>query len=197
MSRLTVVLVLPNALWQIDHGFPMLEVLHNDQLNRHALRNGMADESPNRWINALYMFGLQFAYQNPLYALFWVWGLIWLWRERAYRFLAVAYLILLGMLILTIGRGYYIQGLYPALFAAGAVAIERRAEHAASVAASGDTCGRRHRRATDVSALDSVAAVARVHGLRARHRSEPSRTSGRQEPSHQSDVRRSARAGRR
>ena len=122
---LTLVLVLPNALWQINHGFPMLEVLHNDQLNRHALRNGMADESPNRWINALYMFGLQFAYQNPFYALFWVWGLIWLWREGTYRFLCVAYLILLGMLILTIGRGYYIQGLYPALFAAGAVAVER------------------------------------------------------------------------
>ena len=122
---LTVVLVLPNALWQINHGFPMLEVLHNDQLNRHALRNGMADESPNRWVNALYMFGLQFAYQNPFYALFWVWGLIWLWRQRAYRFLAVTYLILFGMLILTIGRGYYIQGLYPALFAAGAVAVER------------------------------------------------------------------------
>ena len=29
------------------------------------------------------------------------------------------------MLILTIGRGYYIQGFYPALFAAGAVAVER------------------------------------------------------------------------
>lgn len=121
---LTVLLVLPNALWQVGHGFPMLEVLHNDQLNRHALRNGMADESPNRWINALYMFGLQFAYQNPLFAPVWIWGLIWLWREPAYRFLTVAYLLLLSVLILTIGRGYYIQGLYPALFAAGAVAIE-------------------------------------------------------------------------
>jgi hypothetical protein len=122
---LTVLLVLPNALWQIRHGFPMLEVLHNDQLNRHALANGMADESPNRWINALYMFALQFLYNNPLFAPIWIWGLIWLWRTRPYRFLAVAYLLLLGLLVLTIGRGYYIQGLYPALFAAGAVAIER------------------------------------------------------------------------
>jgi hypothetical protein len=121
---LTLLLVLPNAVWQIGHGMPMLEVIHNDQLNRHALANGMADESPNRWINALYMFGLQFAYQNPVFAPVWIWGLVWLWSERSYRFLAVAYLILLGMLVLTIGRGYYIQGLYPALFAAGAVAIE-------------------------------------------------------------------------
>jgi Dolichyl-phosphate-mannose-protein mannosyltransferase len=121
---LTALLVLPNALWQIHHGFPMLEVLHNDQLNRHALRNGMADESPDRWKNAIYMFALQFAYQNPVYAPVWVWGLVWLWRERAYRFLTVAYLLLLAVLIATIGRGYYIQGVYPALFAAGAVAIE-------------------------------------------------------------------------
>jgi hypothetical protein len=122
---LTLLLVLPNVLWQIVHGFPMLEVLHNDQLNRHALANGMADESPNRWINAVYMFALQFAYQNPLYGPIWIWGLVYFWQERQYRFFAVAYCLLLGALVLTIGRGYYIQGLYPALFAGGAVAIER------------------------------------------------------------------------
>src|SRR5579863_5313628 len=122
---LTVVLLLPNAIWQIAHGLPMLEVLHNDQLNRHALRNGMADESRYRWTNALYMFSLQFLYNNLLFAPVWVWGLVWLWKERRYRFLCVAYLLLLGILIWTIGRGYYIQGMYPALFAAGAVAIER------------------------------------------------------------------------
>lgn len=122
---LAVVLVLPNVLWQVAHGLPILEVVHNDQLNRHALANGMADESSDRWRNALYMFGLQFAYQNPVFAPIWIWGLVWFWRERRYRFVTVAYLILLGVLILTIGRGYYIQGCYPALFAAGAVAIER------------------------------------------------------------------------
>jgi hypothetical protein len=137
---LTILLVLPNALWQIRHGLPMLEVIHNDQLNRHALANGMADESPNRWINAIYMFALQFAYNNPLFAPVWIWGLVWLWRyrgvypERAqvraqddkrypYRYITVAYLLLLGLLIISIGRGYYMQGMYPALFAAGAVAI--------------------------------------------------------------------------
>jgi len=124
---LALLLLLPNALWQIRHGLPMLEVIHNDQLNRHALANGMADESPNRWINALYMLGLQFAYNNPLFAPVWIWGLVWLWRERPYRFLTAGYLLLLAVLIWTIGRGYYIQGFYPALFAAGAVALERAA----------------------------------------------------------------------
>jgi hypothetical protein len=126
---LTVLLVLPNALWQIGHGLPMLDVIHNDQLNRHALANGMADESSNRWINALFMLGTQFAYQNPLFTPIWVWGVVWLWRPidgtAPYRYLAVAYFLLLGLLIISIGRGYYIQGAYPALFAAGTVAIER------------------------------------------------------------------------
>ncbi len=146
---LTVLLILPNAIWQIAHGLPMLEVLHNDQLNRHALANGMADESPNRWINALFMLGLQFAYNNPVFAVVWIWGLVWLWSFRSapnetppYRYLTVAYALLLAMLIATIGRGYYIQGFYPALFAAGAVAIEsavaakRRVARAAIVAAA-------------------------------------------------------------
>jgi hypothetical protein len=121
---LAALLIAPNAIWQVSHGFPMLEVLHNDQLNRHALANGMADESPNRWTNAIFMLGLQFAYQNPFFSPIWIWGLVWLWRERPYRYLTIAYLLLLGVLIWTIGRGYYIQGLYPALFAAGAVAVE-------------------------------------------------------------------------
>jgi hypothetical protein len=121
---LTALLLLPNALWQFRHGFPMLEVIHNDQLNRHALANGIADESRDRWINALYMLGLQLAYQNPLLTPIWIWGLVWLWQTKPYRFLTVAYLLLLGVLIATIGRGYYIEGIYPALFAAGAVAIE-------------------------------------------------------------------------
>ncbi|HEY2473305.1 MAG TPA: glycosyltransferase family 39 protein [Candidatus Cybelea sp.] len=130
-AALTIVLVLPNAFWQIHHGFPMLEVLHNDQLNRHALANGMADESANRWINAGFMLGLQIVYSNPLYAVVWIWGLVWLWRSPAYRFLAVAYLLLLALLIATVGRGYYLLGIYPALFAAGATAIEEalRAKH--------------------------------------------------------------------
>ena len=128
-SAIVAAFIFPNALWEIRHGFPILEVLRNDQLNRHALANGMADESPNRWVNALYMFGLQFAYQNPLFSPIWIWGLIYAWRTRAYRFMTVAYFVMFVVLVLTIGRGYYIQGCYPALFALGSVAIERAIRH--------------------------------------------------------------------
>jgi hypothetical protein len=116
-------LTMPNWLWQLRNGLPILEVLHNDQLNRHPLANGVADESTHMWVNALYMIATQLAYQNPFFAPIWIWGLVWLWR--LYRFVAAAYLLLLAMLIFTVGRGYYIEGFYPALFAAGSVALER------------------------------------------------------------------------
>ena len=125
---LVVVLTLPNWLWQLEHGLPILQVLHNDQLNRHPLANGFADESAQRWVNAAYMLATQLAYQNPFFAPLWIAGLIWLARapENApYRFLPVAYVLLLALLVVSIGRGYYIEGIYPALFAAGSVALAR------------------------------------------------------------------------
>ncbi|MBV8373703.1 MAG: hypothetical protein JOY69_10630, partial [Candidatus Eremiobacteraeota bacterium] len=99
-----------------------------DQLNRHALANGIADESASLGLNAAYFVATQFAYQNPLYAVFWIAGLVWLTRgvETApYRFVSIAYLVLVAIVVLTIGRGYYTEGFYPALFAAGSVATER------------------------------------------------------------------------
>ncbi|MBV8372257.1 MAG: glycosyltransferase family 39 protein, partial [Candidatus Eremiobacteraeota bacterium] len=123
-----VVALLPNALWQINHGLPMLGVIAGDQLNRHALANGIADESASLGLNAAYFVGTQFAYQNPLYAVFWIAGLVWLTRGvqgTSYRFVAIAYFVLVAIVVLTIGRGYYTEGFYPALFAAGSVATER------------------------------------------------------------------------
>ncbi|MEO6835849.1 MAG: glycosyltransferase family 39 protein [Candidatus Tumulicola sp.] len=126
---LTVVLVLPNVLWQVRHGLPMLEVIHGDQLNRHALANGVADESANLGLNAAYLLASQIVYHNPFFSVIWIVGLVWLVRGKdaaTYRFLPVAYGLLFGLNIATVGRPYYIEGVYPALFAAGAVAIEGR-----------------------------------------------------------------------
>lgn len=123
-----VVVLLPNASWQIAHGLPMLGVLHGDQLNRHALANGVADESANLALNAGYFVVTQIAYQNPFYLLLWIVGLVVLARgktETAYRFLPVAYALMVAIIVVSIGRGYYMEGFYPALFAAGAVGIER------------------------------------------------------------------------
>jgi hypothetical protein len=125
---LVVVAILPNLLWQLTHGLPMLDVLTGDRLNRHALANGVADESSNLALNAGYLLAAQLAYQNPFYAAIWIFGLVALFRSRGDaddRFVAIAYVALLALIVVTVGRPYYIEGAYPALFAAGGTAIER------------------------------------------------------------------------
>ena len=125
-AAFVVVALLPNAMWQIAHGLPILGVLHGDQLNRHALANGVADESANLLLNAGYFVVTQIAYQNPFFAIIWIVGLVAFARGPAeFRFVVVAYALLVAVVVVTIGRGYYIEGFYPALLAAGAAAIER------------------------------------------------------------------------
>ncbi|HKU81916.1 MAG TPA: glycosyltransferase family 39 protein, partial [Candidatus Tumulicola sp.] len=125
----TALLTLPNVLWQVHHGLPILGVLAGDRANRHALANGIADESSNLLVNAGFLFVAQIAYQNPLLAPIWIGGLVWLARDRdatGCRFLAVAAAGLFALMVVTVGRPYYLEGIYPALFAAGATWIERR-----------------------------------------------------------------------
>ena len=127
-AGLVVLLVLPNFAWQNAHGWPILEVIHNDQLNRHALANGIAVESPNLALNALYFIVMQVVYQHPVLSIIWIWGLVALSRAREnalYRYLPLTYALLFVFMVLTVARGYYLEGFYPALFAAGSAAIER------------------------------------------------------------------------
>ncbi|MBV8689488.1 MAG: glycosyltransferase family 39 protein [Candidatus Eremiobacteraeota bacterium] len=127
-AALAVLLVLPNLAWQHAHGWPILEVVRNDQLNRHALANGIAVESPNLALNALYFIVMQVVYQNPVLSIIWIWGLVALVcapENAPYRYLALSYGLLFVFMVLTVARGYYLEGFYPALFAAGSVAVER------------------------------------------------------------------------
>src|SRR5581483_6107673 len=120
-------LVMPVVAWQWQHHWPMLDVLHQDALNRHALGNGVAFESSNVAINALFFLASQALYCNPLLTIVWVWGVFWLGFSRSatpYRFLAIAYVLLFGLMVALTARGYYLAGFYPTLFAAGGVAIE-------------------------------------------------------------------------
>lgn len=125
---IVAVLTLPNLLWQVHHGWPMFEVLAGDRSNRHALANGIADESSNLAINAAFLAVAQIAYQNPFFAPIWIAGLVSLALDRSAagcRFVAVACVALFVLMVATVGRPYYLEGIYPALFAAGSASIER------------------------------------------------------------------------
>ena len=60
---------------------------------------------------------------SPLLAPVWIAGLVRLFRDpavRRVRFVAVAYVVLLAVFLVTGGKPYYLAGLYPVLLAAGA-----------------------------------------------------------------------------
>jgi 4-amino-4-deoxy-L-arabinose transferase-like glycosyltransferase len=108
---------LPHLLWLAHHHFPFLEYEHNVRMTARDVRRGplafLLDQA-----NIL----------NPLSAILWVAGLLWLLFTRAgarYSILAWTFLVVLGTLMLTQGKNYYVSPIYPMMFAAGAVGLTR------------------------------------------------------------------------
>jgi hypothetical protein len=114
-AALALAIALPNVLWQAQHGWPFLGVAGADVGGKAVGR------SP-----------LGFLLQQALFvgltsALVWLVGL---WRlgvrppHPELRALAIAYVVLLAIVIAANGKAYYVTPIYPALFAAGGVAWE-------------------------------------------------------------------------
>ncbi|MFL5353736.1 glycosyltransferase family 39 protein [Archangium sp.] len=113
---LATALVLPNLLWQHQHGWPMLELLRNGQLYK----------------NTPFQLGEfvrgQFLLLNPLAAPLWLAGLgafLFAPALRPYRALGFAYVLLFGLFVFMRAKDYYLAPAYPMLLAAGAVQAER------------------------------------------------------------------------
>lgn len=111
---LLVVLILPNLLWEMQHHWATLELLHNDQINGKNVRMG-----------PLAFVLLQMDDFGPLMAPLWVGGILWLLFSRAaqaFRFLGVTYLLYLPLMMILHAKDYYLAAIYPLYFAAGAAA---------------------------------------------------------------------------
>jgi hypothetical protein len=111
---LLVVLILPNLLWEMQHHWATLELLHNDQINGKNVQVG-----PLPFVlNQMMAFG-------PLMAPLWIGGILWLLFNRAaqnFRFLGVTYLLYLPLMMILHAKFYYLAAIYPLYFAAGAAA---------------------------------------------------------------------------
>jgi hypothetical protein len=110
-------LALPNVFWQVRHGWPTLDLLQN-----------IARSNKNVVLGPVQFIGQQILIMNPATAPLWIGGLIWLLAARdgrRYRVLAIAYLVTLPEFIVMHGKHYYLAPIYPMLFAAGGVAVER------------------------------------------------------------------------
>src|SRR6266849_5705655 len=113
---LAIAIALPNILWQLHFNLPMLELLKNGQHGKNVELN------PAEFIFAEVLI------TNPVLALVWLSGLVWLLRNRSVRFLAFTFLALMLEMIALHAKHYYPANVYPILIAAGGVAIEQWTE---------------------------------------------------------------------
>lgn len=111
------VISLPNLLWQLRNHFPFLELMHNiRESNRDVVRGPFAFIADQAQI------------MHPILFPLWAGGLAWLFfgRDgRRYRVLGWTYVVTLGIFIALRGKNYYVSPIYPMLFAAGAIGLER------------------------------------------------------------------------
>jgi hypothetical protein len=106
---------LPHLVWLVQNHFPFLEYEHNVRSTPRDVRRG-----------PVAFFLDQVDLQNPVSAILWVGGLLWLLFARAgarYRILGWTFIVVYGVLLVTKGKNYYVSPVYPMMFAAGAVAF--------------------------------------------------------------------------
>lgn len=111
---LIVLISLPYAMWQVHHHWPTLEWLNN-----------VNHSGKNVKLGPLAFIGAQIMMLNPISIFLLLPGLIWLLAARSargFRWIAIAYLVFLAVMIHELAKDYYLAPFYPVLFAAGALA---------------------------------------------------------------------------
>ena len=108
---LGLILILPNLVWQYYHKWPLVHHMHELQ------------ETQLQFLNPLDFIKDQILYLAPV-VFIWIAGLIWLFKNKEWRFISWTYLFVIIFLLLGRGKSYYSMGIYPSLLAAGAVAWE-------------------------------------------------------------------------
>ncbi len=115
---LSLLIFLPNLLWQVQHKFISLDFLSS--IHARDVEIGRA---------AGYLIDQFISCANPFFIPMWISGLIYfLFKEDGRRFRAIGWMYVIPFLLylVTQGRGYYTASTYPMLIAAGAVVWERR-----------------------------------------------------------------------
>jgi len=112
---LGLLFILPNVWWQYDNGWPL--IFHMRELQETQLK----------FSNPFGFLADQLLYLVPV-VFVWIAGLIWLFKQKEWRFLGWTYFFVIALLILGRGKSYYSMGIYPMLLGAGGVAMERVTE---------------------------------------------------------------------
>ena len=115
-AAMTLVLILHNIYWQYQHNWPLAR--HMQELRETQLQYISKSDFLKEQI--LMLFPVSFV---------WLCGLVWLLFSKKYCFIAFTYLIVIVLLMLGSGKGYYALGVYPMLLAAGGVFLEKISIH--------------------------------------------------------------------
>ncbi|WP_396453758.1 glycosyltransferase family 39 protein [Actinomadura sp.] len=110
-----VAAVVPGLVWQARHGWPQID-----------MAGAIADKGDFAGRPGFIPF--QLIMTGVFTSWLWIYGLWRTYRSddlREFRFLGHAYLLLNVLFLITAGKPYYLSGLWAALWAAGAVEIER------------------------------------------------------------------------
>ncbi len=113
-SLLAFLVVLPNLLWQAQHGWATLEFLHN--MNRNVI---------SKFSRPMFLVW-QVLFLNPCGLPLWLAGLYFYLctvEGRPYRIFAFIFLAILAFLLVANGKHYYLGAAYPMLFAAAPLGI--------------------------------------------------------------------------
>lgn len=113
-SLIGFLIFLPNLLWQIRYGFPVIEHMH--ELHQFQLQ----------YVSPVGFLVDQLLMNLPV-VFIWIAGLYFVvFKEQGtYRVFAWAYLLVILILLYFQGKNYYSLGVYPVLFAFGAIHVER------------------------------------------------------------------------
>ncbi|WP_033374517.1 ArnT family glycosyltransferase [Actinopolyspora halophila] len=118
-AGIAVLTTIPTLIWQARHDWPQLGM--SGVVNGESQYDGMA------------LLGRWLALSGVVGAVLLCYGLARLLTEpssRPYRFIGVTCCVLAVIFLSTGAREYYMVGLYPVLFAAGAVGLQRSREQA-------------------------------------------------------------------
>ncbi len=108
---------LPNLIWNIQHHFPFLELMHNIRASGRDL-----EFTPLGYIRA------QILLMTPITFPVWLLGVLYFffWKQgKPFRVLGWSFLTVVLMLILLHGKDYYASPVYSVVFAGGAIVIEQ------------------------------------------------------------------------
>jgi hypothetical protein len=114
------VIFLPNLIWNVQHHWPFLELMHNIKTTGKDVQ-----------LSPIEYFAQQILLLHPLTAPIWIAGLFALLlsqRLKNYRFLGWCYLISFAAFVVLKGKNYYLAPIYPMLFAAGAITLDNGIE---------------------------------------------------------------------